>query len=140
MEDTNSYNKFSERFTRRKSEELAAMIGDHNFEEEARIAAALELEKRGEGTPEEILEKAKLTNGLRATEQRANDKYRTFSARFVAAIIDSLVLIPISVVPDIQYGHLRIPIHPFGWSVGLRLLHTHAWVSWTNARQNGYGN
>ncbi len=109
MEDTNSYNKFSERFTRRKSEELAAMIGDHNFEEEARIAAALELEKRGEGTPEEILEKAKLTNGLRATEQRANDKYRTFSARFVAAIIDSLVLIPISVVLIFSmdtYGYL----------------------------------
>lgn len=109
MEDANSYNKFSERFTRRKSEELAAMIGDHNFEEEARIAAALELEKRGEGTPEEILEKAKLANRLKATELSTNDKYRTFGARFVAAIIDSLVLIPISVILVFSidtYGYL----------------------------------
>ncbi|MCE7995619.1 MAG: hypothetical protein HEP71_26810 [Roseivirga sp.] len=110
MEDTNGYNRFSERFTRRKSEELAAMIGDHNFEEEARIAAARELEKRGEGTPEEILEKAKLRNRLKYTEPPGNDKYRTFGARFVAAIIDGFVLIPISVVLIFTidtYGYLH---------------------------------
>ena len=73
MEEKSHQNKFSERFKKRTSEELAALIGDHNYEDEARVAAAIELENRGESTPEHVAEKEKLSTKKEVFQEKHFD-------------------------------------------------------------------
>ncbi|XOV94212.1 MAG: RDD family protein [Bacteroidota bacterium] len=92
------YNVFSDKFSKKASEELQRVINSDEFEKDAKLAAIWELERRNEATEEQ----QNLANKIIANEERkiasklSGRRYQTFWPRFFAAVIDGLVMLPIS--------------------------------------------
>ncbi len=90
-------NHFSDKFKNKTSEELRKIIRGNAYQNDAKLAAAWELERRDESTEEEL----KLASGIEAENERketsrlSGERYQTFWPRFIAAFIDGFVMWPI---------------------------------------------
>lgn len=90
-------NHFSDKFESKSSEELRQIISNKDYQKEAQLAAIWELERREEAniTDQEIAEIIVTTEAREKESIRQSRRYETFGARFIAAILDSFVLIAI---------------------------------------------
>ncbi len=130
----NNRNHFSSKFESKTSEELRTIIKGSGYQQDAKLAAVWELERRDESTEED----QKLVRGIEAENDRkeasrlSGQRYRTFWPRFVAAIIDGLVMIPVGFLLSyltnsengivVVLGNILNSLSPYIYSV---LLHGH---------------
>jgi uncharacterized RDD family membrane protein YckC len=87
-------NQFSDKFASKSSHELRDIIASKDFQREAKQAAIWELESREEVTEEEqsAFNKTEIEAELRRKSLRSGNRYTTFWPRFLAAILDGMVL------------------------------------------------
>jgi uncharacterized RDD family membrane protein YckC len=93
-------NHFSKKLSKMSSEALKAMINDVTYTTAERTTAIWELENRNEATPEftNLADELYAQKVQAALPQNEADKYRTFSARFIASFVDGFALAPLSFV------------------------------------------
>lgn len=130
----NKRNHFSQKFERKTSEELKSILNSEGYQQEAKLAAVWELEKRNEADVEDqelvnhIDEEIKNKEQVRLSEIR----YQTILHRLIAAIVDGIILWPIGfllaylTISDITFivliGSILTNLYPYVYSV---LLHGH---------------
>jgi len=91
-------NYFSDKFEFKESSELLTIATDDDFQDDAKMAALWELERRGETNTQQTTLAANLQADQKKTKQDRKNalRYHTFGRRFWAAVIDGFVLVPIS--------------------------------------------
>ncbi len=94
------HNLFSGKFESKSSANLQKVINGEGYEKDAKLAAIWELERRNEVTDDQLI----LASRIIADEERktasrlSGQRYQTFGPRFFAAIIDGLVMLPLTVL------------------------------------------
>lgn len=96
-------NHYSQRFSSKSTEELRTITQNHDYSDDAQLAAVWELERRGESSEMESAMAEKITDKRLYQEEvlRKERKYSTFWPRLLAAIIDSVLLALVFSVPEI---------------------------------------
>ena len=90
-------NHFSTLYETKDSSELRAIIEQSGYQNQAKLAAIWELERRGESQDQYLKEaEVLLANESPQSDQKTRpEKYQTFWPRFIATIIDWIVLWPL---------------------------------------------
>lgn len=127
-------NHFSARFKTKSSNELQSIIQDEAFQEEAKLAAVWELERRSEASEEDVHQAEAITaeQERKLASELTNMRYRTFWHRLFAAIVDGLILMPVGWLANyiigsdmvwlVMMGNLVNNLSPYVYSI---LFHQH---------------
>jgi len=99
-------NEYSELASQKDSQLLRAIVEDETQAEAYRLAAIWELERRNEATEEIFGYEERLRKGWETMRQRraAPNKYNTFWPRFLAGILDGLVLMAVFALPTFGFA------------------------------------
>lgn len=87
-------NRYSSIYENKSSPQLRRILDATDYEDDAKQAAIWELERRGEATEDDLNLLESLGNHITSETDRVYEveKYRTFWPRFVAIILDSIVI------------------------------------------------
>lgn len=102
-------NHFSDKFESKTTEELRNIIDNKDYQKEAQLAAAWELERRSElGQDQQDFAQSLVAKNIQQAEQRTiARRYETFGPRFIAAILDGLVLMAAGLLLNLINNNLH---------------------------------